>query len=102
MCKGNCKACRHLQIPCRSSGNIIACCFECDKYGIWADSIADMYPTVMDELREAKRQGGDNDQYFGGAILGNDILVSWKTDKAQIIKAGVLYPPAFTLPCIVK
>lgn len=55
MCKGNCKACKHLQIPCRTiNERLTVYCFECDRFGIQADHIAEIYPAVLDEVTDAK------------------------------------------------
>ena len=55
MCKGNCKECKHFQIPCRTiNEHFTAYCFECDRYGIQADSIRKVYPLVLEEIADAK------------------------------------------------
>ena len=56
MCKGNCKACRHLQIPCRTiNERLTVYCFECGRFGIQADHIAEIYPAVLEEVADAKK-----------------------------------------------
>ena len=52
--------------------------------------------------RAFRKLGGDNDQYFSGAILGTNILGFSKADKAQIAQAGDCALRPFLLPYIVK
>jgi len=69
MCKGNCKVCKHLALPCRTIDEHLTCfCFECDKYGVMANSGAELFESVKWEIengfewlpkavqRELKRQ----------------------------------------------
>lgn len=55
MCNGKCRECRRLKVPCRTiNDHFTAYCFECDRFGMQGNSVAEVYPEVVEEIEMAK------------------------------------------------
>ena len=54
MCKGNCKACKHLTFRTATVGRETAFASECDRYGISGQYPRDVYPAVLEEIADAR------------------------------------------------
>lgn len=56
MCNGKCRECRRLKVPCRTiNDHFTAYCFECDRFGMQGNSVAEVYPAVLEEIADAKK-----------------------------------------------
>lgn len=51
-CKGNCKKCKYanIKVSLSENENYIPYCLECIKYGIYADSLLELFENVQYEL----------------------------------------------------
>ena len=77
MCKGNCKECKRLQIPCRTiNERLTVYCFERGRFGIQGDSIREIYPAVLEEIADARetleKRGKEWALYLHGKAIAKE------------------------------